>query len=77
MQVIGGGGSDSLTVTPSLDPEDVLFAGTLNGNAANGSIMHGFSDEFGDFDLEEVTWTGPVPVNGSVVAQPSEAWPMA
>ena len=71
VQVIGGGGSDSLTVTPSLDPEDVLFAGTLNGNAANGSIMHGFSDEFGDFDLEEVTWTGLASVNGSVVAQPS------
>ena len=48
-----------------------MFAGTLNGNAANGSIMHGFSDEFGDFDLEEVTWTGLASVNGSVVAQPS------
>ncbi|MFL5521778.1 MAG: OmpA family protein, partial [Gemmatimonadales bacterium] len=71
INVIGGGGSDTLTITPTLDPSDVVFAGTMSGNAASGSVMNGFSDGFGDFDLEEVTWTGLTSVNGTVVATPT------
>lgn len=67
----GGGGSDRLFITPTLDPGDVTFAGAVTGNLIAGSQASQFLDSFNHKSTQKVTWTNLNQVNGTVVAVPT------
>jgi Ca2+-binding RTX toxin-like protein/outer membrane protein OmpA-like peptidoglycan-associated protein len=71
VNVTGGTGTDRLFITPTLDPEDVIFAGTQIGTPANGSQISLFLDAFNHIDAQKVVWTNLDQVNETVAAVPT------